>query len=75
MTKQEGKKIMETSKKWEEGVQGIKNNYKIMQSESTQNQQFSVGFNRFGKTTPKSRDLCYSNQQSEHLPVDLNRGI
>jgi hypothetical protein len=47
--------------------------YKKMQSESTHNQQFSVGFNRFGKTTPKSRDLCYSNQQSEHLFVGFNR--
>jgi hypothetical protein len=47
--------------------------YKKMQSEPTHNQQFSVGFNRFGKTTPKSRDLCYSNQHSEHLSVGFNR--
>ena len=49
------------------------NHYKKMQSESTHNQQFSVGFNRFGKTTAKSRDLCYSNQHSEHLSVGFNR--
>jgi hypothetical protein len=43
------------------------------QSESTHNQQFSADFNRFGKTTVKSRNLSYSNQQSEHLFVGFNR--
>jgi hypothetical protein len=47
--------------------------YKKTQSESTQNQQFFADFNIFGKITTKLRDLCYSNQHSEHLSIGFNR--